>query len=104
MAQHRPDNRDRRLALLENPIEHPIEPRRIALRRGHDGVVRCECRAVANREPHIIEFDLAALAGIQRELFEFGAGQQAIAAEMLDRDIGSPRRSPLSGAHARCRG
>ena len=64
-------------------IEHPNHPLCVALRCSHDGVVCCKCRAVTDREADIIEFDAATLASVQRELFEFRAGQQAIAAKVL---------------------
>ena len=99
----RADHRDRRFALLEDPAEHPVDPRGIALGRGHHGIVERERGAVADREPRIIELDPAALAGIERELFELGAGQQPIAAEMLDQKLAgvAARGHPMRRARSR---
>ena len=59
----------------------------IALGRGHHRIVEFERGAVADREPRILELDPAAVAGIERELFELGTGQQPIAPEMLDQKL-----------------
>ena len=89
VAQQCPHHRDRRFALLEHPTENPLQPRRVAFGRGHDSVVEIECRAVADRDPGIVEIHPAALAGIERELFELGPGQEPVAAQMLDQILDS---------------
>ena len=104
MPQHRPDNRYRGFAFLKDPAEHPIEPGRVALGGGHDRVVQFERRAVADREARILEFDPAAVAGIERELFELGAGQQPIAAEMLNKKLAGVAARGHPVRRARCHG
>ena len=89
MAQQCANDRYRRFPFLEDPAENAFEPGHIALGRGHYRVVELERRTVADREQRVLELDPAALAGIERQLFEFGAGQQPVAAEMLDEILGS---------------
>ena len=87
VAQQCADYRNRRFPLLEDAAEHAFDPHGIAFGCRHHRIVQLERRRVADREPGILELDPAALAGVERELFEFGARQQAIAPEVLDQEL-----------------
>ena len=83
MAQHRAGT-ETGVPFLEHPTEHPLEPGGFAFGRRHYRIVELERRAVADRAPRVLEFDPAALAGIERQLLELGSGQQPVAAEVFD--------------------
>ena len=84
MAQQRADDRDRAFAFLKHAREGAIERRGIALGGSQHRVVERQRGAVADDDLRIGEFDAAARAGVERQLLQFGAGQQAVAAQMLD--------------------
>src|SRR6478609_279878 len=84
MAQQRADNRYRGFAFLEHTGEGAVERRCIALGGSEHRVVERQRCAVADDGLRVGELDAAARAGIKRELLQFGAGQEAVAAEMLD--------------------
>src|SRR5215471_12267956 len=84
MAQQGPDDRNRRFSLLQNTAEDAIELCRIAFGSCHHRVIELEPRRVAYRKPRVLEFDTSSIAGVKRQFFELGAGQQAITPEMFD--------------------
>ena len=59
----------------------------VALGRREQRVVERQRGAVGDHGARVVELDPAAIAGIKRQFFEFGAGQQPVAAEMSDQEI-----------------
>ena len=85
--KQRPDHRDRRLALLEHAGQGAVERGGVALGRREQRVVERQRGAVGDHGARVVELDPAAVAGIKRQFFEFGAGQEPVAAEMGDQEI-----------------
>ena len=87
MAQRRAHHGNGRFTLLEHPDERPVEPGGVAFGGGEHRVVERQCGAVGDRHLCVLELDPAAIAGIERELFQLGPGQETVAAEMADEKL-----------------